>query len=168
MRAEFRRVGLWRRDFGYRIAPGVPRWAPAIQVERRTVLARSRNHLLFRALEDEAWVLWLDVDVVAYPPDLVERLLARGERVTVLDDLSTGRDENLQTVREHPSLAFRKGSITDPVLLAEVMQGVDVVYHLAAAVGVKLVADDPVSDSSRRPPSIAHWSASKPRWSTDV
>jgi len=75
---------------------------------------------------------------------LVERLLARGERVTVLDNLSTGREVNLRHVREHPALQFRNGSITDPILLSESLQGVDVVFHLAAAVGVKLVADDPV------------------------
>jgi len=79
LRAEFRRVGLWKRDFGYRVPSALPRWAPAIQVERRRVLAKSRNHLLFRALDDEAWVLWLDVDVVEYPPDLIERLLATGK-----------------------------------------------------------------------------------------
>jgi len=76
LRAEFRRVGLWKQDFGYRVPAGLPRWAPSIQVERRRVLAKSRNYLLFRALEDEAWVLWLDVDVSEYPPDLIERLLA--------------------------------------------------------------------------------------------
>jgi hypothetical protein len=74
--AEFRRARLWKKDFGYRIPLGVPRWDPTIQMERRAVLAKSRNHLLFHALDDEAWVLWLDVDVVAYPPDLIERLLA--------------------------------------------------------------------------------------------
>ena len=74
--AEFRRARLWKKDFGYRIPTGVPRWEPAIQVERRTILAKSRNHLLFHALDDEAWVLWLDVDVVKYPRDLIERLLA--------------------------------------------------------------------------------------------
>ena len=81
LRATFRRVGLWKRDFGYRIPPGVPRWAPEIQVERRTVLAKSRNHLLFHALDDEAWVLWLDVDVIEYPSDLIERLLASGKEI---------------------------------------------------------------------------------------
>jgi len=75
---------------------------------------------------------------------LTEQLLAAGHKVTIIDDLSTGREENLSTIRHHEQLTFRKGSITDPVLLTEVMQGVDTVYHLAAAVGVKLVADDPV------------------------
>jgi hypothetical protein len=40
------------------------------------VIAKSRNHLLARALTDERWVLWIDVDVVEYPPDVLERLLA--------------------------------------------------------------------------------------------
>lgn len=81
LRREFRRVGVWKRDFGYQIPPGVPRWLPAIQIQRRTVLAKSRNNLLFHALNDEAWVLWLDVDVIAYPPDLIERLLATGKDI---------------------------------------------------------------------------------------
>jgi hypothetical protein len=81
LRREFRQVGIWKQDFGYHIPPGVPRWLPAIQLQRRSVLARSRNHLLFHALNDEAWVLWLDVDVIAYPPDLIERLLATGKDI---------------------------------------------------------------------------------------
>jgi UDP-glucose 4-epimerase len=75
---------------------------------------------------------------------LTERLLELGHEVTVLDDLSTGVRENLRGVEGHPAFRFRGGSITDPVVLAEVVPGIDVIYHLAAAVGVKLVADDPV------------------------
>ncbi|MBI3866524.1 MAG: GDP-mannose 4,6-dehydratase [Planctomycetia bacterium] len=75
---------------------------------------------------------------------LTERLLAQGHEVSVLDDLSTGREENLNAVRDHPHLTVKTGSITDPVLLAEAVRGVEVIYHLAAAVGVRLVADDPV------------------------
>ncbi|MGE3316284.1 MAG: NAD-dependent epimerase/dehydratase family protein, partial [Planctomycetaceae bacterium] len=75
---------------------------------------------------------------------LTERLLELGNEVTVLDDLSTGRRDNLERASAHPNFRFRSGSITDPVLLAEVATGVDVIYHMAAAVGVKLVADDPV------------------------
>ena len=75
---------------------------------------------------------------------LTERLLELGHEVVVLDNLSTGRQENLDHVKDHPRLTIRNGSITDPVLLGESCVGVDVIYHLAAAVGVKLVADDPV------------------------
>jgi hypothetical protein len=81
LRKEFRRVGLWKRDFGLRLPPGLHRALPEIQLERRTVLAMSRNHLLFHALDDEDWVLWLDVDLVDYPPDLIERLLATGRDI---------------------------------------------------------------------------------------
>ena len=81
LRREFRRVGLWKRDFGYRLPPGVHRGAEPVQTERRTVLAKSRNHLLFHALADEEWVLWLDVDVIDYPADLIERLMATGKPI---------------------------------------------------------------------------------------
>jgi hypothetical protein len=79
--ARFRAASVFRRDFGFTIPPGVPRYAHHIQVQRRSILARARNHLLFRALDDEAWVLWLDVDVIEYPPDVIERLLATGKDV---------------------------------------------------------------------------------------
>ena len=75
---------------------------------------------------------------------LVERLLELGHQVKILDDLSTGVRENLDRVAAHPRCELHVGSITDPVVLAEVIPGIDVIYHLAAAVGVKLVADDPV------------------------
>ena len=75
---------------------------------------------------------------------LSERLLELGHEVTILDDLSTGRRENLAHIEHHPRLKIRTGSITDPVILGDVMAHADVVYHMAAAVGVKLVADDPV------------------------
>jgi UDP-glucose 4-epimerase len=75
---------------------------------------------------------------------LVERLLEMGHQVKVLDNLSTGNRENLDRVAAHPQCEIHVGSITDPVVLAEVVLGIDVIYHLAAAVGVKLVADDPV------------------------
>jgi len=81
LEARFRRAGLWKKDFGYRIRLGTPRGAPQVQLMRRSVLARSRNHLLFHGLDDEDWVLWLDVDVIEYPPDVIERLLATGKQI---------------------------------------------------------------------------------------
>ena len=76
-----RRAELHKKDFGYRLPPDLPRYAHHLQVQRRSVLARSRNHLLFRALDDEDWVLWLDMDVVEYPADVIERLLATGKEI---------------------------------------------------------------------------------------
>jgi hypothetical protein len=76
LRAGRRRAEVWKRDFGFQMPPGVPRWEHALQIPRRTVLAKSRNHLLSHALDDEEWVLWIDVDLDDYPADIVERLLA--------------------------------------------------------------------------------------------
>jgi UDP-glucose 4-epimerase len=75
---------------------------------------------------------------------LTEKLLAAGHHVRVVDDFSTGQISNLDQVRDHSRLELLKGSITDQMLLSEAVRGVDVIYHLAAAVGVKLVAEDPV------------------------
>jgi len=81
LRREFGRADFWKKDFGYRMPSWLPRWTQEIQVARRTVLARSRNHLLFHALEDEDWVLWVDVDVIEYPRDILEQLLAVGKDI---------------------------------------------------------------------------------------
>jgi hypothetical protein len=78
---DWRRFGLWKRDFGYRIRPGIHRGAAHVQLMRRSILARSRNHLLLRALDDEDWVLWIDVDVIEYPPDIIEQLLGTGKSI---------------------------------------------------------------------------------------
>ena len=78
---DFRRALYWKRDFGYTIPEGMDRHEESIQVERRRVLALSRNHLLFHALDDEDWVLWMDVDLRDYPPDIIERLLAVGKEI---------------------------------------------------------------------------------------
>lgn len=75
---------------------------------------------------------------------LVEALLAAGRQVLVLDDLSTGSVANLAAVREHPRLRVVIDSINSEERLAELVRDADEVYHLAAAVGVKLVMDDPV------------------------
>lgn len=73
---KFVSAKLWNYDFGYTMPAGMPRAAPLIQGLRRTILAKSRNRLLFSALGDQDWVLWLDVDVCEYPPDVIERLIA--------------------------------------------------------------------------------------------
>ena len=74
---------------------------------------------------------------------LSERLLADGHRVWALDDLSTGAIENLDPVLEHPSFEHRVGNVTDEALVGELVDRADVVFHLAAAVGVKLIVERP-------------------------
>src|SRR5438128_11981080 len=74
---------------------------------------------------------------------LVEALLARGRWVVVLDDLSTGSRANLAAVRNHPRLRVVEGGVTNEARLAELLDGADEVYHLAAVVGVRLVLEQP-------------------------
>jgi len=67
---------------------------------------------------------------------LTQRLLDRGESVLVVDDLSTGRLENLLPfIEKYENFEFREGTITDEAFLCQAMEGIDTVYHLAAAVG---------------------------------
>ena len=80
---------------------------------------------------------------------LTETLLARGDRVTVVDDESTGRYANLAAVHPHPQLEYIRGNIGDPELVARVTAQVEEVYHLAAAVGVALIARQPMETIER-------------------
>jgi UDP-glucose 4-epimerase len=73
---------------------------------------------------------------------LAEALLGRGDEVTVLDNLSTGAEENLSTVADR--LRFVQGSVMDSLLVDELVEANDVVVHLAAAVGVKLIVERPL------------------------
>ena len=75
---------------------------------------------------------------------LAEALLARGDRVTVVDNESTGSRDNLAGVLDHPRLAYVQDTVADAALVQRLVAGADEVYHLAAAVGVGLVAEDPV------------------------
>ena len=80
---------------------------------------------------------------------LTEALLARGDRVTVVDDESTGRLVNLAPVASHPRLSIVRGTIGDAALISRVLDDVDEVYHLAAAVGVALIAREPLQTIER-------------------
>ena len=75
---------------------------------------------------------------------LADALLDAGHRVVVLDDFSTGRAENLLRHRGDPALTVLEGSITDPPLVRRAIAGCEAVYHLAAAIGVRYVVDDPL------------------------
>ncbi|SEK22835.1 NAD-dependent epimerase/dehydratase family protein [Nonomuraea pusilla] len=72
---------------------------------------------------------------------LTDALLARGDSVLVLDNLSTGRFENLPS---HPRLRFVHGSVLDELVVDELVNQCDVVVHLAAAVGVRLIVEQPL------------------------
>ncbi len=72
---------------------------------------------------------------------LTESLLSSGEDVIVLDDLSTGSEQNLAAVLDHPSLQLIKGTILDASLVDELVGQARTVYHLAAAVGTFTILD---------------------------
>ncbi len=75
---------------------------------------------------------------------LVERLLAEGAQVVVIDDFSTGSVRNLAPVRDHPRLRVRQARVADCPDLESLVAGAAVVFHLAAAVGVELVINSPI------------------------
>jgi UDP-glucose 4-epimerase len=80
---------------------------------------------------------------------LTERLLEAGNQVTIVDDLSTGQRKNLNRVENHPSLRVLHADLGNPELVHEVCKDVDAVYHLAAAVGVALIAQQPIQTIHR-------------------
>jgi UDP-glucose 4-epimerase len=75
---------------------------------------------------------------------LVDALLGRGAKVTVLDNFSTGRAENLGAHERSSALRVIKGDVADAEVVRSAVHGQDVIYHLAAAVGVKNIVDDPL------------------------
>ena len=75
---------------------------------------------------------------------LAERLLAAGNQVFVLDDLSTGSIENIDHLIGRRGFEYRIGSVTDAPLVAELVDRCDATVHLAAAVGVRLIVEHPV------------------------
>lgn len=75
---------------------------------------------------------------------LCDRLIAEGHRVLALDDLSTGRYSNVAHLESHPGFELRVASVTDPEVVERCVVDSQAVFHLASAVGVKLVVDQPV------------------------
>jgi len=76
---------------------------------------------------------------------LAERLLERGDEVHVIDDLSTGSIENIEPLKGHAGFHYTIETIMNEPVLAELVDRVDVVFHLAAAVGVRLIVESPVN-----------------------
>src|SRR5690606_15750036 len=72
---------------------------------------------------------------------LTERLLKEGHAVRVLDNLSTGKRDNLPA---HPRLEFIEGDVRDSAAVAGAVRGVDAVYHLAAVASVQASVEDPI------------------------
>jgi UDP-glucose 4-epimerase len=75
---------------------------------------------------------------------LAEALLDRGHAVQVLDDLSTGSIDNIEHLKARPGFGYRIDTVMNEPVTAELIDACDVVFHLAAAVGVKLIVEAPV------------------------
>jgi len=75
---------------------------------------------------------------------LAERLLADGDEVSVIDNLSTGSLRNIEGFRNNPKFDFVEGDICNADLMEPLVERSEVVFHLAAAVGVRLIAEEPV------------------------
>ena len=74
---------------------------------------------------------------------LAERLISDGHSVTALDDFSTGRRENVASILENEKFELVEGSVLDRDTVQRLVSRCDVIFHLAAAVGVKLIMDEP-------------------------
>ena len=75
---------------------------------------------------------------------LSDACLKRGDEVFVIDDLSTGSFENIRHLKDHPRFHYTIDSVHNQPVTAEVVDQCDVIFHLAAAVGVKLIVESPV------------------------
>jgi UDP-glucose 4-epimerase len=98
------------------------------------------------------------IDASAHPPQtylitggagfigshLADALLALGHRVLAIDDLSTGQMQNIQHLLRRPEFHFARASITDEIVMDRLASQADVIVHLAAAVGVRLIVEQPV------------------------
>jgi UDP-glucose 4-epimerase len=75
---------------------------------------------------------------------LAEELLERGESVVVIDDLSTGAVENIRQLKQQPHFRYVIDSVMNRAVMAELVDEADLILHLAAAVGVRLIVESPV------------------------
>lgn len=99
---------------------------------------------------------------------LAELCLREGHSVTAVDDLSTGRRENIAPLLTNPDFTFVNESILNEVVLDRLVNEAEVVIHLAAAVGVKMIVDDPVRGIEVNVQGTHHVLKSAGRYNTKV
>ncbi|MCI2429079.1 GDP-mannose 4,6-dehydratase [Candidatus Acetothermia bacterium] len=75
---------------------------------------------------------------------LAEALLARSDEIQIIDDLSTGSIENIEHLKSHPRFSYVIDTVMNRLLMAELIDRADMIFHLAAAVGVRLIVEHPV------------------------
>ena len=76
---------------------------------------------------------------------LCDAYLQRGDEIFIIDDLSTGSFENIRHLKDHPQFHYTIDNVHNQHVMAELVDQVDVIFHLAAAVGVKLIVESPVN-----------------------
>jgi len=101
---------------------------------------------------------------------LAEALLNNNHQVFILDDLSTGSIENIRDLRAHPGLQYWIDSVKNRPLLAELVDECDVIVHMAAAVGVRLIVESPVHtiETNVNGTEIVLQAASKGKYSSSL
>jgi UDP-glucose 4-epimerase len=82
--------------------------------------------------------------------DLAGALLQRGDRVSVIDNLSSGKLEHITPLRDHPNFRFLEGDLEDTAAVATVMDGIEMVYHMAANPDVKFTEGDSTDKDLRQ------------------
>jgi UDP-glucose 4-epimerase len=75
---------------------------------------------------------------------LADHYLSRGDEVSIIDDLSTGSIDNIAHLKSHPRFHYTIDTVQNVPLVAELVDACDIIIHLAAAVGVKLIVESPV------------------------
>ena len=75
---------------------------------------------------------------------LAEHYIERGDEVYIIDDLSTGAIDNIESIKQHPNFTYYLDSLSNQQLTAELVDMCDIIHHLAAAVGVRLIVESPV------------------------
>lgn len=80
---------------------------------------------------------------------LADALVARGDRITIVDDLTTGSLMNIEHLLAEPRVEFVEATVTDASVLDDALEGADTCFHLASAVGVHLIVDHPLASLQR-------------------
>src|SRR5258708_12744308 len=75
---------------------------------------------------------------------VAEKLVGRGDKVCIIDDLSTGSIQNVEHLKGRKNFQYVLDTVTNHSLMTELIDAADVIYHLAAAVGVRLIVESPV------------------------
>ena len=111
----------------------------------RWISPKRRMHVIGRKKRKENMISVVTGGAGFIGSHLVDRLLAEGDRVVVLDDLSTGSLDNLRAHLTNPRMKFVQGSVTDRDVVEQAITGSDRVFHLAAAVGVRRIIKHPLN-----------------------